>query len=122
MIKKLVLRGVRYPLGVSAMRNIILATILVSLSTAITGARISIPKMQSIIVAQPLVITATPEKDLCKKYNTLFLNVLHQSLECTDSLDSEGYRYEECEELSRLVKEFGRLRSHYCYGEESIHL
>lgn len=104
------------------MRNIILATTLVTLLTAMTGARVRIPRVQSIIVAQPLVITATPEKDLCKKYNTLFLNVLHQSLECSDSLDSEVYRYEECEELSRLVKEFGRLRSHYCYGEESATL
>lgn len=104
------------------MRNIILATTLVTLFTAMTGARVRIPRIQSIIVAQPLVITATPEKDLCKKYHTLFLNALHQSLECTDSLDSEVYRYEECEELSRLVKEFGRLRSHYCYAEESAAL
>ena len=99
------------------MRNAILALSLVSLSVAATGSTIEFPRMQIIKFEDPIVINREDDSTLCKKYERLFMEVLHKSLECTEDFGPPPHRYEECEGLSRLLGEYSRLRSYYCYGE-----
>ena len=100
------------------MRHIILAMTLVGLSVAATGSTIKFPRIQHIEFEEPLVIKREDDATLCKKYNRLFLDVLHKSLECSEDYGVPPHKYDECEELSRLLAEYSHLRSYYCYGEQ----
>ena len=100
------------------MRNVILAISLVGLSVAATGFTIKFPRMQFIEFEEPLVISREDDATLCKKYDRLFMEVLHKSLECSEDYGPPPHRYQECEQLSRLLSEYSRLRSYYCYGEQ----
>ena len=103
---------------VTKMRNVILAISLVGLSVAATGFTIKFPRMQFIESEEPLVISREDDATLCKKYDRLFMEVLHKSLECSEDYGPPPHRYQECEQLSRLLSEYSRLRSYYCYGEQ----
>ena len=100
------------------MRSVILAAILIYISILFTGATLEVPKIQYMEFKEPFVYTKISDEELCKKYNHLFLNVLHKSLECSEDYGPPPYHYEKCENLSRLLAEFSRLRSYYCYGEQ----
>lgn len=100
------------------MRYVILAISLVGLSVAATGSTIEFPRMQFIEFEEPLVISKEDDSKLCKKYDRLFMEVLHKSLECSEDYGPPPHRYQECEHLSRLLAEYSRLRSYYCYGEQ----
>ena len=99
------------------MRHVILAISLVGLSVAATGSTIKFPRMQFIEFEEPIVISREDDSTLCKKYDTLFMEVLHRSLECSEDYGPPPNKYEECERLGRLLAEYSRLRSYYCYGE-----
>jgi len=103
---------------VTKMRHVILAISLVVLSVAATGSTINFPRMQFIEFEDPIVISKEDDSILCKKYNRLFMEVLHRSLECSEDYGPPPHKYEECEQLSRLLSEYSRLRSYYCYGEQ----
>ncbi len=100
------------------MRYVILALSLLGLSVAATGSTIKFPRMQFIEFEEPLVINRKDDSTLCKKYNRLFMEVLHKSLECSEDYGPPPHRHQECEQLSRLLSEYSRLRSYYCYGEQ----
>jgi hypothetical protein len=100
------------------MRSVILATTLFSMSLLVTGATLVVPRVQYLEFTKPYVINKLPDDVLCKKYNHLFLGALHKSLECSEDYGPPPHRYNECENLSRLLAEFSRLRSYYCYGEQ----
>lgn len=103
---------------VTKMRHVILAISLVGLSVAATGSTIEFPRMQVIEFEEPLVISKEDDAILCNKYNRLFMDLLHRSLECSEDYGPPPHKYQECEELSRLLAEYSRLRSYYCYGEQ----
>ena len=103
---------------VTKTRNVILAISLVGLSVVATGSTIKFPRMQFIEFEEPLVISREDDATLCKKYDRLFMEVLHKSLECSEDYGPPPHRYQECEQLSRLLSEYSRLRSYYCYGEQ----
>jgi len=103
---------------VTKMRHVILAISLVGLSVAATGSTIEFPRMQFIEFEEPLVISREDDPTLCKKYDRLFMGALHKSLECSEDYGPPPHRYQECEQLSRLLSEYSRLRSYYCYGEQ----
>ena len=100
------------------MRHVILAISLAVVSVAATGSTIKFPRMQFIEFEEPLVISREDDPILCKKYDRLFMEVLHKSLECSEDYGPPPHRYQECEQLSRLLSEYSRLRSYYCYGEQ----
>jgi len=100
------------------MRHIILAVSLVCLSVVATGSTIKIPRIQFIEFEDPIVIRREEDPILCKKYDKLFMDALHKSLECSEDYNIPAHKYEECERIGRLLAEFSRLRSYYCYGEE----
>ena len=101
------------------MRHVILASMLVCLSLIATGTSLIIPRIQHIEITEPLFITVSGDQEaLCKKYDKLFMDTLHKSLECSEDYGPPPHRYEECEELRRLLVEYSQLRSFYCYGEK----
>ena len=99
------------------MRYVILALTLAGLSVAATGSTIVFPKLQVIKFEEPLVIKKRDDAELCRKYDRLFMEVLHKSLECSEDYGPAPHKYEECEEVRRLLAEYSQLRSFYCYGE-----
>ena len=99
------------------MRIALITTVLVYLSVAATGARVDIPGIQRIEISTPLYITAGINKELCEKYNHLFMEALHESLECSEDYGPPPYLEEKCEEIRRRLSDYSRLRSLYCYGE-----
>ena len=102
------------------MRTIILAAILTFISVAGTGASFNVPKLQRLSISKPLVIERLPIEELCKKYEELFMEYMHRSLECSEDYGTASYNYEVCEKVGRLLTEFSQLRSYYCYGEEIL--
>ena len=77
------------------------------------------------LVTYCFLLTATrsngdpvPSDKLCEKYNQLYLTALHESLKCSEDYGPPPHLEEECEKLSRKVRDLSRLRSLYCYGEE----
>lgn len=100
------------------MRHVILAFSLAAVSVAATGSTIKFPRMQIIEFEEPIVINRSDDSTLCRKYDRLFMGALHKSLECSEDYGSAPYSYEACERLSRLLAEYSRLRSYYCYGEQ----
>ena len=63
-------------------------------------------------------ITSGSKKDLCKKYRLLFLEVLHESLACSEDLGIPPEEEEHCARVSALLKEYSQLHSKYCYDED----
>ena len=102
------------------MRSIILAATLMYISILVTGATLVVPKVQYIEFEEPVVITKPSDSVLCEKYTDLYLTVLHRALECSEDYGPPPHTYEGCEELSRLLADYSRLRSYYCYGETEI--
>lgn len=102
------------------MRSIILAFTLVFLSVLTTGATLVFPRIQYIEIEEPLLIIGGPDQNLCDKYDWLFMEVLHKSLECSEDYGPPPHKYEKCEELRSLLVEYSQLRSFYCYGEYDI--
>lgn len=98
---------------VTKMRHVILALILVTLSVVATGSTIAFPRVQYIEFETPMVIQGS----LCEKYDRLFMEAMHKSLECSEDLSPPPSKYEKCERLSRQLTEYSCLRSRYCYGE-----
>ena len=99
------------------MRIVILAAILVYVSVVSTGATLVVPNIEFIEFIEPIVISTPDKQSLCKKYDILFLDVLHKSLECTEQYGPAPYMNNRCEKLRSLLGEYSRLRSYYCYGE-----
>lgn len=99
------------------MRPIILALIAVHL----TGAMFTVPSVQHVEMPE-LVIQAPSREVLCKKYDRLFMDLLHKSLACSEDYFSEPAKEERCLLLSRRLREVDRLRSIYCYGEDDIEI
>lgn len=102
------------------MRIVILAAILVYVSLMSTGATLVVPNIEFIEIIDPIVISAPDRDALCKKYDTLFMDALHKSLECNEQYGPAPYRDRRCEKLRSLLVEFSRLRSLYCYGEDEL--
>lgn len=102
------------------MRNVILAVSLVCLSVVATGSTIEFPHIQRIEFTDPMVIGQADAKTLCKKYMLLFMLQLHKTLECSEDYAPSYEKYEKCEEAHRLLGDYSRLRSYYCYGEEEL--
>jgi len=100
------------------MRHVILAISLAVVSVAATGSTIKFPHMQVIEFEEPIVINRSDDSTLCRKYDRLFMEALHKSLECSEDYGPAPHRYEACERLGRLLAEYSRLRSYYCYGEQ----
>ena len=100
------------------MRIVILAVALASLSIWVTGATLVVPKVQYIEFYDPVIIASGENSKLCKKYDSLFMEALHETLECSEDYGPPPYLYEKCEKLRRRLAEYSRLRSRYCYGEE----
>lgn len=99
------------------MRIVILALFLAYLSIEVTGARVSVPRVQYLEITTPLHINGGPNEELCEKYNHLFMEALHESLECTEDYGPPPHLEEKCEEIRRKLSDYSRLRSLYCYGE-----
>ena len=99
------------------MRIAILASLLVYVSVLATGARVSVPKIQRLEITTPLRITGGIDEKLCEKYNRLFMEALHESIECTEDYGPPPHLEEKCEEIRRRLSDYSQLRSLYCYGE-----
>ncbi len=99
------------------MKFIIIPLALVILSLVTVGASITFPRIQVLEFAE-VEITAGNKKQLCDKYHTLFMEVLHESLECSEDLAITPKREERCARILKLLDDYSRLRSKYCYGEE----
>ena len=100
------------------MRTVILALSLMYLSIKPTGgANLEFVPTQRMEFPDPIVITASPRPELCRKYHRLFMEALHKSLECSEDYGPPPHGEEGCAELSRLVADYSKLRSAYCYGE-----
>ena len=99
------------------MKFILIPTILVALSLLTVGATITFPKVQ-VIEFKEVVITSGNKKQLCDKYHQLFMEVLHESLSCSEDLAITPKEEERCAKLLKLLDDYSRLRSKYCYDEE----
>ena len=99
------------------MRIVILAATLVYVSVVSTGATLVVPNIEFIEFIDPIVISTPDKESLCKKYDNLFMDALHRSLDCNDQYGPPPYRNNMCEKLRSLLSEYSRLRSYYCYGE-----
>jgi hypothetical protein len=99
------------------MRPIILALIAIRL----TGATFTVPNVQQVEMPE-LVIQAPSREVLCKKYDKLFMDLLHASLTCSEDYMIMPKEEERCMLLRRRLNEVSRLRSIYCYGEDDIEI
>ena len=99
------------------MKIALVSGILVYITVAATGARVDIPSIQRIEIQSPLFITAGIDEKLCEKYNRLFMEALHESIECTEDYGPPPHLEEKCEEIRRRLSDYSKLRSLYCYGE-----
>ena len=99
------------------MKFILIPITLVVLSLFTVGATIIFPKIQ-VIEFEEMVITAGTKKQLCDKYHQLFMEVLHESLACSEDLAITPKEEERCSKLLKLLDDYSRLRSKYCYDEE----
>lgn len=95
------------------MRHVILALILVGLSVVATRSTVVFPRIQYIEFETPVVIRST----LCDKYDRLFMEAMHKSLECSEDFSPHPDKLERCERLSRQLTDYSYLRSLHCYGE-----
>ena len=105
------------------MKILLIPSLLVALSLAVVGASVSIPRMQ-ILEFEEFTITSGSKKQLCDKYHELFMKVLHESLYCSEDVAITPEQEERCTQLLKLLNDYSRLRSKYCYSEdwEEMHL
>ena len=103
------------------MKFFLIPIILVATSLFTVGASITFPKVQ-IIEFEEKVITSGNKKQLCDKYHLLFMEVLHQSLECSEDLAITPKEEERCSKLLKLLDDYSRLRSKYCYDEDWVEI
>lgn len=99
------------------MKFILIPVILVALSLLTVGATITFPKIQ-VIEFEEVVITTGTKKQLCDKYHQLFMEVLHESIACSEDLAITPKEEERCAKVLKLLDDYSRLRSKYCYDEE----
>ncbi len=99
------------------MKSIFLVATLICFSIFTVGGGVSIPKMEQ-ITFEDYYITVGSRKKLCEKYHILFMNLLHESLECSEDYGGRPTKGEFCTNLSRLLTTYSRLRSKYCYGDD----
>lgn len=103
------------------MKAIILALGCLVLSYVSVGASFHFPVMGKTIDMPAMLVTSGTRKELCVKYHQLFMETLHESLECSEDQGREPAREQECERLSRLLADYSKLRSMYCYDEWESH-
>lgn len=58
-----------------------------------------------------------PQTDKCVKYTDLFMEVLHESIECSEDFARSPKEEEKCEKLYKQLDEYSQLRLIYCYDE-----
>ena len=98
------------------MRTLLFISFMGMLTLYSTEAKLVFPKMQMIEFAE-YPITSGTRKELCDKYNILFMEALHQSLECTEDGVIDESKQEYCRALTTRLREYSILRSMYCYEE-----
>ena len=103
------------------MKLILIPAMLVALSLVTVGASITFPKVE-VIEFEEMIITAGNKKQLCDKYHQLFMEVLHESLSCSEDLVIDPDDEEKCSKLLKLLDDYSRLRSKYCYDEDWVEL
>ena len=101
------------------MKFILVPALLIALSLVIVGASITFPKLQ-VIEFEEVVITAGSKEQLCAKYHQLFMQLLHDSLECSEDSGIPPEKEEKCSKLLKLLGDYSRLRSKYCYAEWDV--
>ena len=99
------------------MKFLLIPFLFLSVSLLTVGATITFPKVQ-VIEFDELVISTGTKKQLCDKYHRLFMEALHDSLECSEDLDILPKDEERCSRLLKLLDDYSRLRSMYCYDED----
>jgi len=99
------------------MKFILIPVTLVFLSLATVGASITFPKIQ-FITFEEVVLDSGGRKKLCDKYHNLFMEVLHEGLACSEDLAIDPKEEEKCAKLLKLLDDYSRLRSKYCYDED----
>lgn len=99
------------------MKFILIPVVLVALSLVTVGASITFPKVQFITFEEAVITTGT-KKQLCDKYHNLFMEVLHEGIACSEDLVIDPKREEKCAKLLKLLDDYSRLRSKYCYDED----
>ena len=103
------------------MKFIIIPAMLVALSLVTVGASITFPRVE-ILEFEEMVITAGNKEQLCNKYHQLFMEVLHESLSCSEDLAITPKDEERCSKLLKLLDDYSRLRSKYCYYEDWVEI
>ena len=103
------------------MKSIIIPAILAALSLVTVGASITFPKVQ-FIEFEEKVITSGTKKELCDKYHLLFMEALHLSLECSEDKEITPRDEERCANLVKLLSDYSKLRSKYCYDEDWVEI
>jgi len=103
------------------MKPIILALGCLVLSVVSVGATFHFPVMGKTIDMPAMLVTSGTRKELCAKYHQLFMETLHESIECSEDFVKTPKQEENCTRLSRLLADYSKLRSMYCYDEWESH-
>jgi hypothetical protein len=99
------------------MKYILIPLVFVALSLFTVGATITFPKIQ-VIEFEEVVLKSGSKKQLCDKYHNLFMEMLHESLTCSEDREITPKDEERCSLVMRLLEDYSRLRSKYCYDED----
>lgn len=100
-------------------KTLLFSTTLVVFSVFSVGGVIHIPKIE-LIEFDEMVINVGSREDQCEKYHKLFMELLHESLECSEDYAGTPKQSDHCLKLSRLLSNYSILRSKYCYGDEPL--
>ena len=98
--------------------NYIIILALIALSLVGVGASITFPKIQVLEFEEMVITGPGSNRELCDKYHILFMDALHESLECSEDRAITPELEERCIRLLKLLNDYSRLRSKYCYDEE----
>ncbi len=99
------------------LKSALIISTMVTFSIFTVGGSISFPRVQ-MLEFDAVVIKVTTRKLKCDKYHKLFMELLHESLDCSEDSAGKPSESERCLKLSKLLSEYSRLRSKYCYGED----
>jgi len=53
----------------------------------------------------------------CTKYHDLYMEALHEAIECRDIQNKTPKEKEKCDKISKLLSEYSNLRLVHCYNE-----